>query len=311
MKPLRLTRWHLIALFVAGSVAVVAAQTQIVSILKFRTTNCVVRSGSADPEGSVTAPACAIYLRTNGIVYKKGSGTGNTGWIALAGGSGVGDVTAASTFGTDNRLIRSDGTGKGVQASGVTLNDSDQITGLKVDCEGSGNDCGIPSERYYPIVGCQAGTASLLFSYKVNPPTGGCEGSTVPNGFATFPDAAGEYEIVLPLPLPSDWTGTMDVAGWARTTGSGNLVVQVTWACTAAAAAATDSWQTAVNTGAVAVGSSGQYFAWSKTGISVTTGAAGRGCKLRIFRDRAHASDSLNATFDMTEHIAVVLRRTM
>jgi len=44
--------------------------------------------------------------------------------------SGTGDVTAAANFGSDNRLIRSDGTGKGVQASGVTLDDSDNITGI-------------------------------------------------------------------------------------------------------------------------------------------------------------------------------------
>lgn len=44
--------------------------------------------------------------------------------------SGSGDVTAASNFGTDNRLIRSDGTTKGVQASGITIDDSNNITGV-------------------------------------------------------------------------------------------------------------------------------------------------------------------------------------
>lgn len=45
-------------------------------------------------------------------------------------GGGSGDVTAASTFGTDNRLVRSDGTGKGVQASGITVDDSDVVSGV-------------------------------------------------------------------------------------------------------------------------------------------------------------------------------------
>jgi uncharacterized protein YkvS len=48
-----------------------------------------LRSGSADPEGSVTAPPGSIYLRTNGTIYGKASGTGNTGWSALAAGSGA------------------------------------------------------------------------------------------------------------------------------------------------------------------------------------------------------------------------------
>lgn len=50
--------------------------------------------------------------------------------VSLAAGGGSGDVTAAANFGTDNRLIRSDGTTKGVQASGITVDDSDNITGV-------------------------------------------------------------------------------------------------------------------------------------------------------------------------------------
>ena len=42
----------------------------------------------------------------------------------------TGDVTAGSTFGTDNRVIRSDGTGKGVQSSGVTIDDSVNVSGI-------------------------------------------------------------------------------------------------------------------------------------------------------------------------------------
>lgn len=47
------------------------------------------------------------------------------------GGGGTGDVTAASNFSTDNRIIRSDGTAKGVQASPVTLNDTGDISGVR------------------------------------------------------------------------------------------------------------------------------------------------------------------------------------
>lgn len=38
--------------------------------------------------------------------------------------AGTGDVTAASSFGTDNRIIRSDGTGKGVQSSAIAIDDT-------------------------------------------------------------------------------------------------------------------------------------------------------------------------------------------
>ncbi len=52
---------------------------------------------------------------------------GDLRWAAP--GAGSGDVTAASAFANDNRLIRSDGTGKGVQASGITVSDADAISG--------------------------------------------------------------------------------------------------------------------------------------------------------------------------------------
>jgi len=49
-------------------------------------------------------------------------------WAAVA---GTGDVTAASAFGTDNVLIKSDGTGKGVQATGISVADTtNNVTGL-------------------------------------------------------------------------------------------------------------------------------------------------------------------------------------
>lgn len=59
----------------------------------------------------------------SGTVYVSFSRTGNAG-------AGSGDVSAGSNFGTDNRVIRSDGTLKGVQASGITVDDSDNVSGV-------------------------------------------------------------------------------------------------------------------------------------------------------------------------------------
>lgn len=46
------------------------------------------------------------------------------GGTGSGGGGGSGDVTAASNFGTDNRVIRSDGTLKGVQSSDISIDDT-------------------------------------------------------------------------------------------------------------------------------------------------------------------------------------------
>lgn len=48
----------------------------------------------------------------------------------VIGGAGSSDVTAASSFGTDNVIVRSDGTAKGVQATGLSVDDSNNLTGL-------------------------------------------------------------------------------------------------------------------------------------------------------------------------------------
>ena len=65
------------------------------------------------------------------VLTKVGTNPYNSTWAAPTGGTGGGgDVTAAVAFGTDNRLIRSDGIGKGVQASGITISDTNDISGV-------------------------------------------------------------------------------------------------------------------------------------------------------------------------------------
>jgi hypothetical protein len=64
---------------------------------------------------------------TGEVLVKLSDDDGDAGWVA-AGGSG--DVTAAAVFATDNRLIRSDGAGKGVQASVVSLTDLGALSGI-------------------------------------------------------------------------------------------------------------------------------------------------------------------------------------
>lgn len=52
-----------------------------------------IRTGTGSPEGVVSAQVSSLFLRSDGStdtsVYRKESGTGNTGWVAVAAGSGL------------------------------------------------------------------------------------------------------------------------------------------------------------------------------------------------------------------------------
>jgi hypothetical protein len=75
---------------------------------------CRLRSGAGSPEGVVTGNVCDIYVRTDTVlVYRKRTGTGNTGWVAdgdvTIGGTGVATITT-------NGVVY----GNGTSAVGVT-----------------------------------------------------------------------------------------------------------------------------------------------------------------------------------------------
>lgn len=79
--------------------------------------------------GGSGASTLTGYLKGNGTSAFTASATIPYGDI-----SGTPDlstyVSAASTFATDNRLLRSDGTGRGAQSSGIAVDDSNNISGV-------------------------------------------------------------------------------------------------------------------------------------------------------------------------------------
>lgn len=74
-------------------------------------------TGQQPPAGKLS-----VYTKADDNLYTKDSGGTETN---LSAGGGAGDVSAAANFATDNLLIRSDGILKGVQASGISLDDND------------------------------------------------------------------------------------------------------------------------------------------------------------------------------------------
>jgi hypothetical protein len=78
-----------------------------------------------------TATTLDITSSTGVDVTLPAASTSEAGLMSAADKTTMGTVaTAASTFGTTDRLLRSDGTGRGVQASGITISDADAISGV-------------------------------------------------------------------------------------------------------------------------------------------------------------------------------------
>lgn len=76
-----LIRWLCVALALVALVpSKVFAQVELNVASIFFDAGPRLYAGSADPEGSVAAPPGSFYFRTNGTVYIKASGSGNTGW---------------------------------------------------------------------------------------------------------------------------------------------------------------------------------------------------------------------------------------
>lgn len=69
---------------VGGSVLVERMRIHPDGTITFTAGGSGVYVGAASPEGAVTAPQGSLYLRTNGLVYRKATGSGNTGWVDMA-----------------------------------------------------------------------------------------------------------------------------------------------------------------------------------------------------------------------------------
>lgn len=84
-------------------------QENVQQLIRFNTLGGpYISSGSATPEGNITAPVGSVYMRTGGgastTFYVKETGSGNTGWIAYGAAGGGGSLT------TDENILAADTT---------------------------------------------------------------------------------------------------------------------------------------------------------------------------------------------------------
>lgn len=93
-------------------------------------TDVGVLNSDGSPEGVLAANASSLCMdRTNGVLYLKESGTGNTGWTQID--TGTGDVVGPGPLVTDNAVPVFDGTGGlTIKESGVIVDGSNNVTGV-------------------------------------------------------------------------------------------------------------------------------------------------------------------------------------
>lgn len=133
---------------------------------------------------------------TGQVLQTQGAGA-NPQWATV---SGTGDVTAASAFSNDNRLIRSDGTGKGVQASAITVDDSGNMTGVgSIDADaftGDSGSGGVKGLVPAPASGDAAANKFLKADGTWTAPSGSGDvvgpASSTNNGFVKFDGTTGK-----------------------------------------------------------------------------------------------------------------------
>ncbi len=115
----------------------------------------------------------------------------------------------------------------------------------------------------------------------------------------TFPDSDGDYGVQISRAIPDGTlTGNFDADIWWNTTGTGNARFQIQTKCYADDEAGDAAFNTA-SVVTAAAGTSGRPNKQTITGITVTGCAGGELMRIRVFRNRTEASDTLNAALNM------------
>lgn len=173
------------------------------------------------------------------------------------------------------------------------------------DAEAIGNTLTIPFTLWWKAGVVDGGayeTEWSMHTSATDAPTDIINGSTA-TLFSTlrFDDSATEsiYHVFL---LPSDWSGAIDVKiFWTTTATSGNVVWQVATFCAAdneTSDPSTFTYNTAQTITDAAKGTTVLYNTASQTGLTTTGCAAGELLFLKLFRNPAHASDTIATDAD-------------
>lgn len=251
----------------------------------------------------------------NGVVNVTSGNLQKGGNNVITAGSGeISAITSKATPTTSDLLLIEDAAASNAKKQ-ITLNGAlaandartKTFTNTTLDSEGTGNAITIPQYWDLDLVAVSGGTATHVWND--DPLSTACTplaviGTNRTTGYCTFPDVDGDYGRQITRYLPPGWTGSFDAVVWWKTTGTGNARFQVATKCYDSDAADDGSFNTASIVTAAA-GTSGRPNRVTLTGITTTGCAANQLMRVRLFRNRTEASDTLNAALDIEKVIFV------
>jgi hypothetical protein len=241
-------------------------------------------------------------------------------------------VQAQGPIGRFTRLILNSTidvrTGAGTPEAAITApvgslylrTDGGTSTTLYVKQTGAGNTGWVPAQasatrlekETLRLARCDNATAISFFDLPTtNPAVPACDtGTNTQKATLDFADGAVVIAAQYNMALPSDWTGAIDVGLiWKTTAIAGDVVWQVATICVADAETNDPAFNAASTVTDTAKATTVQLNAAMLTGVTTTGCAASEQLYVRVFRDPAHAADTLAATARLV-NMEVTYRRS-
>lgn len=191
---------------------------------------------------------------------------------------------------------------KVVNNSSTVIFKIDESTGKVSTMTVDGEDAGISITLYQKLCGGDlvgvdpaSGTAGHIWNKSpldTAPTAVAVTGTNRTTGYARFPDSDGNYGVQLTCYLPVGWTGQLDGLLWWKTGGTGNARLQIATKCYADNEADDAAFNTA-SVYTIAAGTSERPQRDVVSNITVTGCAESELLRIRLFRNRTEASDSL------------------
>lgn len=278
--------------FPLGVTAAGAAETCTALPTTIAGTASEITASAATGAVTLSLPS-PVSLATKGLILPSS--------ITLPGTCSVGQVYMDTDATSGSRLYLCETTNTWVVqggGGGITASSTDTFTNKTLDVEGTGNTVTILRNLWFPAAGCNNATAGSVWDLPTtNAAVPACvTGTNTQKGVLDYADGS-NLSAQWTHMLPAQWTGTVDAKiKWFSSTTTGNVVWQLAASCVADGETDDPTFNASTPATDVTKGTANQTNDATITSLNVTGCAAGELIHFKIFRDSAHASDTMAGT---------------